>query len=320
LSRVEFPFPVVPVVRHHHERWDGRGYPDALAGEQIPLTARILSVVDCFDAVREDRQYRRGMTRDEAISFILKGSGSQYDPNVVATFLAHLPEFEAEIERMRGEPLPTFGIEPAEQLSDAALGVAPAAGLAEEKAEHAAPHATLPPEESRRLEDLADSLGACASADAASEVFLESLSALVPFETCALTRVDPETGESRVARVKGRHAALVEGREVPPGAGVTGWVLINRQPLCNTDPRLDFPEDLARHFEGYHTLAAFPVLRDKEMLGALTVYSSTLAAYDERHQRLLQEAANALAHALTHTPAVTPPPPAAASVASELTH
>src|SRR2546423_6612849 len=59
LSRVEFPFPVVPVVRHHHERWDGGGYPDGLKGEVIPLTARILSVVDCFDAVREDRPYRR---------------------------------------------------------------------------------------------------------------------------------------------------------------------------------------------------------------------------------------------------------------------
>src|SRR5262249_28110185 len=54
LARVGFPYPVVPVVRHHHERWDGRGYPDALRGEQIPMTARILAVVDCFDAVRED--------------------------------------------------------------------------------------------------------------------------------------------------------------------------------------------------------------------------------------------------------------------------
>jgi putative nucleotidyltransferase with HDIG domain len=58
MERVNFPYPVVPVVRHHHERWDGRGYPDGLTGDQIPLTARILSVVDAFDAVREDRQYR----------------------------------------------------------------------------------------------------------------------------------------------------------------------------------------------------------------------------------------------------------------------
>src|SRR5205085_4946549 len=77
LSRVEFPYPIVPIVRHHHERWDGKGYPDGLAGEQIPVTARILSVVDCFDAVREDRQYRKGMTRQEAINLVLQGSGTQ---------------------------------------------------------------------------------------------------------------------------------------------------------------------------------------------------------------------------------------------------
>jgi len=108
LSRVEFPYPIVPVVRHHHERWDGKGYPDGLSGEDIPLTARILTVVDCFDAVREDRQYRKGMTREEAIDLIVRGSGTQYDPRVVGTFIAYLPEFEAEIRAHRGSPMPTF--------------------------------------------------------------------------------------------------------------------------------------------------------------------------------------------------------------------
>ncbi|HYJ47937.1 MAG TPA: HD domain-containing phosphohydrolase, partial [Pyrinomonadaceae bacterium] len=109
LGRVGFPYPVVPVVRHHHERWDGRGYPDGLSGEQIPMTARILSVVDCFDAVREDRQYRKAMTREEAIDFIMGGSGTMYDPRVVGTFLTHLPEFEAEIHAHRNTPAPTYG-------------------------------------------------------------------------------------------------------------------------------------------------------------------------------------------------------------------
>ena len=70
LERVGFPYPVVPVVRHHHERWDGRGYPDGLKGDQIPITARILTVADCFDAVREDRQYRKAMTREQAIQML----------------------------------------------------------------------------------------------------------------------------------------------------------------------------------------------------------------------------------------------------------
>src|SRR5262249_45445653 len=101
LGRVDFPYPVVPVVRHHHERWDGRGYPDGLRGEQIPMTARILSVVDCFDAVREDRQYRKAMTREEAIDLIKSSSGTMYDPQVVEAFLENLPKFEAEITRQK---------------------------------------------------------------------------------------------------------------------------------------------------------------------------------------------------------------------------
>src|SRR5438128_8721055 len=123
LGRVDFPYPVVPIVRHHHERWDGGGYPDGLKGEEIPLTARILTVVDCFDALREDRQYRRGLSRAEALEFLLKNSGSQYDPRVVGLFITHLPEFEAEIAAHKGQSVPTYGIEPTERLSEAALRV-----------------------------------------------------------------------------------------------------------------------------------------------------------------------------------------------------
>ena len=91
LSRVDFPYPVLPIVRHHHEQWDGLGYPDGLKAEQIPITARIISVVDCFDSVREDRPFRRGMTRDEAVDFLLRGSGTHFDPRVVDLFIKHLP-------------------------------------------------------------------------------------------------------------------------------------------------------------------------------------------------------------------------------------
>src|SRR5262249_25080112 len=70
LGRVNFPYPVLPIVRHHHERWDGRGYPDGLAGDQIPITARLLSVVDCYDAAREERPFRAGMTREAAIEML----------------------------------------------------------------------------------------------------------------------------------------------------------------------------------------------------------------------------------------------------------
>src|ERR1041385_9335520 len=100
LGRVDFPYPVIPIIRHHHEQWDGRGYPDKLRGEQIPITARIISVVDCFDSVREDRPFRRSMTTDEAIALLRRGAGIHFDPVVVEQFIKHLPRFEAEIVKL----------------------------------------------------------------------------------------------------------------------------------------------------------------------------------------------------------------------------
>src|SRR5438445_8795936 len=90
LSRVDFPYPVLPIVKHHHERWDGRGYPDGLKGEQIPMTARIMSVIDCFDSVREDRPFRPGMSREDAINLLRKGAGTHFDPNIVELFVNKL--------------------------------------------------------------------------------------------------------------------------------------------------------------------------------------------------------------------------------------
>src|SRR5216683_1685763 len=97
LSRIDFPYPVTPIVRHHHEQWDGHGYPDGLKGEQIPITARIISVVDCFDSVREDRPFRSGMTREQAIELLRRGSGIHFDPTVVNRLIDHMQRIEMEI-------------------------------------------------------------------------------------------------------------------------------------------------------------------------------------------------------------------------------
>ena len=298
LGRVGFPFPVVPVVRHHHERWDGKGYPDGLSGDEIPLTARILSVVDCFDAVREDRQYRKAMTREEAIEFIMSGSGTMYDPQVVGTFITHLPEFEAKILAHRGAP--TFGIEPIEQLSEAARLVAPAAGLAQTAP--ATEARELSQQELRLFYDLAQRISTAANRGELINTFLNRLAAIVPFNSCAVAFPTPETDKFTVAYAAGERAALLKGREISIGEGTTGWVLANRRSFCNSDPQLDLPATLSEFFAGYRTLAVFPIIKGEDLLAVFTLYSSDLAAYTPDHERRLEEAARLLANALCARP------------------
>jgi putative nucleotidyltransferase with HDIG domain len=298
LGRVDFHYPVVPIVRHHHERWDGKGYPDGLAGEAIPLTARILTVVDCFDALRGDRQYRRGLTREEATDFLLKNSGSQYDPRVVGIFLTHLPEFEAEIAAHKGQPVPTFGIEPVEQLSEAAQQVAPAAGLAQSETASDA-EINFSRQELGQIYELVQTLNGAGSRDDLLRLFADKLSSMVAYDTCSLSMIAEDTGEIVVRHANGLNADLLEGRSITLGEGITGWVIANREAFCNSDPRLDFPIALADNFAHYRTLAAIPIGRQGNLHGAVTVYSCSLGEYSKDQQKLLKEAVAVLADALS---------------------
>lgn len=294
LSRVEFPYPIVPIVRHHHERWDGSGYPDGLAGEDIPLTARILSVVDCFDALREDRKYRKGLSRDEAVQIVLQGSGLQYDPRVVATFIAYLPEFEAAILASCDSPLATFAIEPSEQLTEAARLVPPAAGLADEEAnERKGEHR----DELIALCDVARAVMSATSSEKVVSAFTDALNHLVPYNSCAITLIDPISGNSSITHASGQHRFSLLGRGISPGKGITGWVLANRKPFCNADPKLDLPISLIESAD-YRTLAAFPIIDKSMMYGVVTVYSSELSEYTQGHQRLMRQAVALVATAL----------------------
>ena len=94
LERVQFPYPVAPIVRSHHEKWDGTGYPDGLSGPAIPVGARILSVVDCLDALASDRQYRKAVPLDRAMEMVVELSGKSFDPDIVAILRRRYKELE----------------------------------------------------------------------------------------------------------------------------------------------------------------------------------------------------------------------------------
>jgi hypothetical protein len=273
-------------------------------------------VVDCFDAVREDRQYRKGMSRDQAIEFLMTNSGTQYDPKVVGTFITHLPEFEAEICAHRDSPMPTFGIEPVEQLSEAAREVAPAAGLAEAMNTETQKQ-ELALDELRALYKLVQSLHSAGGRDEVITAFVEGLRDIAPYDTCAVTLADALSGDYEITHAAGEHGASLVGRKVMPGEGVAGWVIANRHPFCNTDPRLDLPPTLAEKFASYRTLAIFPIIKGKELFGTVALYSSVLGEYSSNLQRLLSEATSLLALALNATPKAALPEPRERAEAKE---
>src|SRR5215211_6213658 len=236
LARVNFPYPVIPIVRHHHEQWDGRGYPDRLRGEQIPITARIISVVDCFDSVREDRPFRRGMTLDEATALLLRGAGIHFDPNVVEQFIKHLPRFDAEIaslglKHQSANHLP----EPPIQLSEVDMNQTRERGsyVAYDQIKKA--H-----REVYALYEIARTFGASLNVEHTLEILVDKVGHVVPFDTCIVFFYDEQSGYATARHVAGKHAQKLSGRCIGLGEGVTGFALANRSAVNQLHPSLDF--------------------------------------------------------------------------------
>ncbi len=288
VERAGFPYPVVPIVCYHHERWDGKGYPVGLKGEQIPITARILSVVDCFTSACEERPYRRGLTREQACKLLLEERGKHFDPQLVDAFLAHLADFEQEI---------------------AAAGLANSSGAerTEQESDHEEWQYLKQIHSAHRevysLYEIARSFSSTLELDGAISLFASKLQQLVPFDTCLVCLYDEETAVATVEKAIGKYAEAFNGRRLSPGEGGTGWVLASRQPLFNAHPA---PDLIALKVEAgaFKTMAAMPLLKEDLLIGVITLYSETVTHYTEDHLRLLETlsrlAANSLFNALHH--------------------
>ena len=303
LGRVDFPYPVIPIVRHHHEQWDGRGYPDRLRGEQIPITARIISVVDCFDSVREDRPFRRGMTMDEATALLLRGAGIHFDPVVVEQFLKHLPDFDAEIAELGLQHQPAnHSTEPPIQLSTVDMAQTRERGsfIAYDQIKKA--H-----REVYALYEIARTFGTSLDVEHTLEILVDKVGHVVPFDTCIVYFYDDSKGYATARHVAGKNIQKLAGRCIALGEGVTGFALANRSPVNQLHPSLDFTDINSEAAIKYKSMASLPLFKDDVLLGALSVYSSELEQYTDDHMRLLETvtrlASDALANAMQHAEA-----------------
>jgi putative nucleotidyltransferase with HDIG domain len=292
LAMVSFPFPVVPIVRHHHERWDGRGYPDGLKGEAIPLGARILSVVDCFDALTSDRPYRKAMTLEEALQVLRSRTGTMYEPRVVERFIEIQP---AVARGLDGEVEQAF-----EKIARTARPQA-----------DAPPAATGERDTMAALLELGRVLGSAADARAALGAAHASLQRVMPVDTSVLYVHDPDSDALIVACTAGVHDHTLEGLSIPRGQRLTGWVGAHGRTMMNSDAALDLGNLVVTLQPTPLSCLSTPVASKDGLVGVLTLYSSALEPFEAGHGILAEVIAAGLAplasRAVRHEVRKTPP-------------
>jgi diguanylate cyclase (GGDEF)-like protein len=309
VSRVGFPYPVEDVVRFHHERWDGTGYPAGLKGERIPLVARIISAVDFYDSTRCDRPYRAGMTREESLALLRSKAGKSFDPVVVEMFVKHVDEFDALISRA----------DLSEQVCAAAVEaakVAPAAaqdgGSSGEWSEGFRSIARAQREVSA-LHELTQVIGASLNLQDTVALVATRLRAIVPFDACVIYALDDKTGRAEPVFATGEWSEFFSSRGVSAGEGITGWVVANARGMCHTPPELELAGAPAEVSAQVRDCLSSPLVREDGAFGAVTLFSKTKGAYTAEHMRLLDSVClhtsgalnNALAHERTRESALT---------------
>jgi diguanylate cyclase (GGDEF)-like protein/putative nucleotidyltransferase with HDIG domain len=282
ISAVPFPYPVAPLILSHHERWDGRGYPQGLKGEEIPLGARILSVVDYFDALTSDRPYHKAMSPEAAVALLQQEAGKALDPRIVELFVRELPRLMAEAERIENAPRRL-------SLESTSTRGQPAVGFQNEsKSPSVFEHIAHAHREIYALYEIAQTMGTSLGVSDTMALIASKLSSLVPFSACALFLIDDSGDALRCAFATGTEADVIKQMTIRNGQGLTGWVARNRRPLVNARPSADFEAaGLTTQPTTLQSALVAPLVFNDRFIGTLAVYHTETDFYTDDHRRLL---------------------------------
>ena len=295
LDRVAFPYPVAPIVRSHHERWDGTGYPAGLAGEEIPIGARILAVVDCLDALASDRQYRPAIPLDQAMAKVKEKAGSWFDANVVRILEERYVDLEQRAQTLEG------GFVPSGFAKDIHVerGIAPAAGF-EKWADNPQPEADFlssiasARQEAQAMFELSQDLGNSLSLSETLSVLSMRLRKLIAYDSIAV--FVNRNGWLLPELVSGDNFRVLSSLKIRVGEGLCGWVAENCKPIINGNPLVE--AGYSADPEKYSTLSsalAVPLEGLNGVVGVLAMYHSTPDAFTPDHLRILLAVASKVA-------------------------
>ncbi len=290
LERVHFPYPVVPIVRAHHEKWDGSGYPFGLKGEEIPIGARILSAVDYLDALASDRQYRKALSMEDVLQSLREQSGVAFDPRIVEVLCDNCVEMEARVTA-QAATVPFSGLSVNVKVE---RGQTPAAGFEFASIENAPQKneagflasIAAARQEAQSLFELSHELGASLSLDETLSVLAVKLKRIVPYDSIAV--YVREEGRLLPQYVSGDNFRLFSSLRIPLGEGVSGWVAQNGKPIINGNPSVEpgYLDDESK-FSTLRSALSVPLEGCTGVIGALTLYRTELDAFDSDNLRIL---------------------------------
>ncbi len=300
-ERIRFPYSVAPMVRGHHERWDGTGYPDGLAGEKIPLGARILATVDCLDALASDRQYRRALPLNEAMRIIQSEAGKSFDARVVEILARRCDELAGMVDK--GPRIAKLGTN-----IKVERGEAPAAGFEKASAKDQTNHNLVNLHDSiaevgRRSGMLAHVISTVALCGEREEVFAAlqaSLRDVVAYDALVVYQRSGEVLKPQW--VDGNDFQLFTSLEIPVGGGLSGWVAENGKPIMNGNPSVEpgYLNDPAK-FSILRSALAVPLICANGIIGVLSLYLMESDAFTTGDLAALTSVASTLAGALERT-------------------
>ncbi len=297
LERVAFPYPVAPIVRSHHERWDGSGYPDGLAGEDIPIGARVLGAVDCLDALASPRQYRPALALADAMEKVKERSGTWFDPHIVNILESRYIDLERMAQVAEGAST-TLGLSRTVRVE---RGVEPAAGFERSDLTHGAPDSAdfltsiaSARQEAQTMFELSQDLGVSLSLSETLSVLSMRLRRMIPYDSIAV--FVNRNGWLLPELVSGENFRTLSSLKVKVGEGLCGWVAENCKPIVNGNPQVEAGYVLEPgKSTDLQSALVVPLEGLNGVVGVLAMYHTNRDAFTPDHLRILLAVASKVA-------------------------